>query len=159
MPRLAQDSGQWVVGGVDTHKDFHVAAVVDVVGRILGVETFPATQHGYRRLLRWMQSHGSVIGVGVEGCGSWGAGLARHLADEIRPGGGGQPSQPPEASTAREIRSGRRRGAARAVLCGEATVTPKTGTGPVEALRQLRVARSWRHEGSNLGGKPTPQPL
>src|SRR6266542_7160465 len=32
--------------------------------------------------------------------------------------------------------------AARAVLAGEATVTPKTGTGPVEALRQLRVVRA-----------------
>jgi transposase len=142
MPRLAQDPGQWVIGGVDTHKDFHVAAVVDVVGRILGVETFPATQHGYRRLLRWMQSHGDLKGVGVEGCGSWGAGLARHLAERSvkvvevnRPNRQKRrlrgKSDPVDAEAA-----------ARAVLSGEATVTPKTGTGPVEALRQLRVARA-----------------
>jgi transposase len=142
MTTVAHDAGQWVIGGVDTHKDFHVAAVVDVVGRVLGVETFPASRHGYRRLLSWMQSHGEVIGVGVEGCGSWGAGLARHLAERAvkvvevnRPNRQKRrlrgKSDPVDAEAA-----------ARAVLCGEATVTPKTGTGPVEALRQLRVARA-----------------
>ena len=142
MTTVAHDAGQWVVGGVDTHKDFHVAAVVDVVGRVLGVETFPASRHGYRRLLAWMQSHGEVIGVGVEGCGSWGAGLARHLAERtVRVVEVNRPnrqkrrlrgkSDPVDAEAA-----------ARAVLSGEATVTPKAGTGPVEALRQLRVARA-----------------
>lgn len=142
MTRLAQDSGQWVVGGVDTHKDFHVAAVVDVVGRILGVETFPATQHGYRRLLRWMQSHGNVIGVGVEGCGSWGAGLARHLGQRsVRVVEVNRPNRQRRRLRGKSD-SVDAEAAARAVLCGEATVTPKTGTGPVEALRQLRVARA-----------------
>jgi len=32
--------------------------------------------------------------------------------------------------------------AARAVLSGDATVTPKSGDGPIEAVRQLRVARA-----------------
>ena len=65
-----------VVGGVDTHKDIHVVAVLDELGRLVAVASFPTTRHGYRRLLRWLQSHGEVMAVGVEGCGSWGAGLA-----------------------------------------------------------------------------------
>src|SRR5690606_20974205 len=69
-----------VTGGVDTHKDLHVAAVVDEAGRILGTESFPATHRGYGRLLRWLQGHGELVKVGVEGTGSYGAGLARHLA-------------------------------------------------------------------------------
>ena len=77
---MARPSTGQVIGGVDTHKDVHVAAVIDSLGRIQGVESFPTTVHGYRRLLAWLQSHGELLAVGVEGCGSWGAGLARHLA-------------------------------------------------------------------------------
>jgi transposase len=40
-----------VVGGVDTHKDLHVAAVVDHQDRVLGTESFPTTRHGYRLML------------------------------------------------------------------------------------------------------------
>jgi transposase len=79
MTTIAQDEPRRVIGGVDTHKDVHVAAVLDDVGRLVGTESFPANRHGYRRLLRWMQSHGAPVAVGVEGCGSWGAGLARYL--------------------------------------------------------------------------------
>ena len=43
-----------VLGGVDTHKDVHVGAVIDDVGRILATAEFPATRHGYRRLLAWL---------------------------------------------------------------------------------------------------------
>ena len=35
------------VGGVDTHRDVHVAAVLDGVGRVLGTESFPADTGGY----------------------------------------------------------------------------------------------------------------
>jgi transposase len=71
-----------VVGGVDTHKHTHVAAVLDHIGRVLDVESFPVTRTGYRQLLAWLRSHGHLVAVGVEGCGSWGAGLARHLSAE-----------------------------------------------------------------------------
>lgn len=131
-----------VIGGVDTHKDVHVAAVLDNLGRLLGTESFPTARHGYRRLLAWLQSHGELEVVGVEGCGSWGAGLARYLAARgVRVVEVNRPNR----------QERRRRGksdvldaeaAARAVLAGQATATPKAGTGPVEALRQLRVARS-----------------
>ena len=80
MTTLAHDEPRAVIGGVDTHKDDHVAAVIDDLGRILGVQSFPATRRGYRRLLGWLQAHGEIHAVGVEGCGSWGAGLARFLS-------------------------------------------------------------------------------
>ena len=130
-----------VIGGVDTHRDDHVAATIDSTGRLLGVASFPATGAGYSDLLGWMRGWGDLERVGVEGTGSYGAGLARHLAAEgvgvvevIRPN--------------RQTR--RRRGksdpadaeaAARAVLSGEATVRPKSADGPVEAIRLLHATR------------------
>ena len=66
-----------VTRGVDTHAQVRVAAVVDCVGRILGVKAFPATLAGYRRLSGWLRGHGRLVRVGVEGTGSYGAGLSR----------------------------------------------------------------------------------
>jgi len=138
---LNHDHPLRVIGGVDTHKEIHVAAVIDELGRLLATATFPATPTGYQRLTRWLTAQGEILAVGVEGTSSWGAGLSRHLRHrginviEVN-------------RTNRQIR--RRKGksdtvdaeaAARAVLSGDATVTPKAGTGPIEALRQLRVAR------------------
>lgn len=79
MTRLAQSEALEVIGGIDTHKDLHVAAAIDIHGRLLGTAEFPTTRHGYRRLLGWSGSHGPIHAVGVEGCGSWGAGVARYL--------------------------------------------------------------------------------
>ena len=81
MPRIA-DAERLVIGGVDTHADRHVAAVVDQVGRVLGTGQFPATAAGYAAALRWMRSHGELVKAGVEGTGSYGAGLAGYLAGE-----------------------------------------------------------------------------
>ena len=129
-----------VYGGVDTHKEFHVAAVVDDVGRILGTEKFPATAAGYRRLKRWLEGHGSLVKVGVEGTGCYGLGLTRSLA-----AGGVEVVEVNRPN--RQLR--RRRGksdtvdaeaAARAVLNGEATSIPKAADGIVESIRALRVA-------------------
>ena len=130
-----------VFGGVDTHKDVHVAAALDELGRLLGTGSFPTTTVGYRQLWQWMRSFGEVVAVGVEGTGSWGAGLARHLTAagvDVR-------------EVMRPNRQHRRRygksdeadaiGAARAVLAGEAVGVPKAGTGQVEAIRLLRIAR------------------
>jgi len=64
-----------VVGGVDTHKDLHVAAVVDHCDRVLGTESFPTTRHGYGLMLAWMRSFGvssasgsNAPAVTVQGC-------------------------------------------------------------------------------------------
>ena len=53
--------------GVDTHRDTHVAAVVDTAGRLLGSESFAAEGAGYQRLVAWLGSQGHLVRVGVEG--------------------------------------------------------------------------------------------
>jgi transposase len=74
------DSAHHVVGGVDTHRDVNVAAVVDMNGGLLGVESFPTTSDGHRCLSSWMSGFGRIEQVGIEGTGAYGAGLARYLA-------------------------------------------------------------------------------
>jgi hypothetical protein len=71
-----------VTGGVDTHLDVHVAAALDERGTLLGVESFATTAEGYKKLLGWLSDFGPVELVGVEGTGSYGAGLTRHLQAE-----------------------------------------------------------------------------
>jgi hypothetical protein len=53
-----------VVGGVDTHKDMHMAAVITAAGVVLGTEAFSTTRAGYRAMLHWMRSHGELLRVG-----------------------------------------------------------------------------------------------
>jgi transposase len=130
-----------VTGGVDTHGKTHHAAVLDQTGRALGDRQFPATPPGYHALLAWLQTFGRVVKIGVEGTGSYGAGLARYLTSQ----------QIDLVEVDRPDRRTRRaRGksdpidalaAARAALSGQATGIPKTRTGPVEAIRALRVTR------------------
>lgn len=74
------DTTRPITGGVDTHLDVHVAAAIDSVGGLLGVESFPTTPAGYHALAGWLESFGPIERVGVEGTGTYGAGLARHLA-------------------------------------------------------------------------------
>jgi Transposase len=69
-----------ITGGVDTHAEVHVAAALDPVGGLLGVKEFPVTAAGYASLLGWLAGFGTVALAGIEGTGSYGAGLARHLA-------------------------------------------------------------------------------
>lgn len=130
-----------VIGGVDTHKDLHVAAVIDTSEHVLATRSFSTTRAGYRALIRWMRSFGDIARVGVEGTGSYGAGLARHLAD----------AGTEVLEVDRPDRSERRRkgkdddldaiSAARAALHGRRTSVPKSKDGAVESLRVLRVTR------------------
>jgi len=127
--------------GVDTHKDLHVAAARDQLGRRLGTTMAPASRAGYAELLAWAHSLGEVAAWGVEGTGSYGAGLARFLATN------GQRvlevNRPDRATRRRRGKSDPvdADAAARAVQAGEATGTPKAQDGVVEMLRALRVAR------------------
>jgi transposase len=134
--------GVVVVGGVDTHLDTNMAAALNSIGGQLGVQEFPTTAAGYRDLLAWLGGFGTVVRVGVEGSGSYGAGLARFLGDA-------GVSVVEVDCPNRQNR--RRRGkndpidalsAARATLSGEASGLVKTRNGAVEAIRVLRVARS-----------------
>ena len=55
-----------VIGGFDTHSEVHVAAAVNHVGGVLGIESFTTTQAGYRRLVSWLRSHGELESHSVE---------------------------------------------------------------------------------------------
>ena len=70
-----------ITGGVDTHRDVHVVAALDEHGGILDTNEFPATAAGYHDLLVWLSWFGPIDRVGVEGTGTYGAGLTRHLLD------------------------------------------------------------------------------
>jgi transposase len=130
-----------VAGGVDTHQDTHTAAVIDLIGRVLGTAVFPADATGYAALLVWMQRFGRLVRVGVEGTGAYGAGLARLLRDH----------DVDVVEVDRPDRKTRRfQGksdpidaiqAARTALAENRTATPKHRDGRIEALRNLRVAR------------------
>src|SRR2546430_5315996 len=93
-----------VTGGVDTHADVHVAAALDSIGGLLGVQEFPATPGGYAGLLEWLGGFGAVCLVGVEGTGSYGAGLARHIARAGGRGVGVDPRDPPDPRPPGETR-------------------------------------------------------
>jgi transposase len=136
-----QDRPDVVTGGVDTHRDFHVAAVLNRYGALLAHAKFPATAAGYAQLLDWLAGFGPVARVGVEGTGSYGAGLTRFLT-----GRGIEVLEVNRPDRAQRRRRGKSdpidaENAARAVLAGTATATPKSGTGPVEAIRALKIER------------------
>jgi transposase len=68
-----------VTVGVDTHAEQHVGAALDQLGRHLGTQAVPATAAGHAALLAWARRFGEVDRVGIEGTGSYGAGLSRWL--------------------------------------------------------------------------------
>jgi transposase len=133
------DSQRLIAGGVDTHRDFHVACVVDTLGGELGTERFATTSDGCGQLLEWMKTFGSIVRVGVEGTGSYGAELSRHLqacAVEVR-----EVNRPN-----RQLRRARGKNdgvdalaAARVAMSNEELAVPKTRTGLVECLRITRA--------------------
>ena len=136
-----------ITGGVDTHADMHVAAALDPIGGLLGVQEFPATAAGYADLLEWLGEFGSVALVGIEGTGSYGAGLARYMA-----GAGVRVVEVDRADRQDRHRQGKSDpldavSAARAAQSGRASGAPKGRDGAVEAIRALMVAkRSARRE-------------
>jgi transposase len=135
------DTQRALTGGVDTHADVHVAAVIDPDGGLLGVESFTTDLAGYKDLSGWMCAFGTIGLVGVEGTGSYGAGLARHLHRE------GlvvvEVDRPNRQERARQGKSDSLDAieAARAALSGRAFGVAKTRDGNVEAIRALMVAR------------------
>jgi transposase len=79
MTMTIVEAARGVTGGVDTHLDVHVAAALDPLGTLLGTERFDTDPAGYKALLTWLEGFGPLSKVGVEGTGSYGAGLARYL--------------------------------------------------------------------------------
>ena len=130
-----------VVVGVDTHADVHVAVVLSSLGALLGSRLVATTPAGFGELVDWARGFGPVRCFGVEGTGSYGAGLARHL------GAAGHAVVEVDRPDRRTRRlKGKSdpvdaEAAARAVLAGTASGCPKAGDGRVEMIRSLRVAR------------------
>jgi transposase len=130
-----------IIIGVDTHKSNHVAVAINIQGARLGSVSIPATSQGYRELESWAKDFGPVEAFGVEGTGSFGAGLSRSLLSHdqtvievMRPN--------------RQLRylhgksdSLDAEGAARSVLNGQAKAIAKIQTGSAEMIRHLKVAR------------------
>jgi transposase len=130
-----------VIGGVDTHKDTHVVAALSEQGALLGTASFPTSSAGYGQLLDWLRDFGTVTGIGMEGTGSYGAGLCRFLQAAgvlVR-----EVSRPKRQWRRRYGKSDPRdaEAAARAMLAGEALGVPQQRNGTVEAIRMLRMAR------------------
>ena len=130
-----------VFGGVDTDADTHTVAAISHLGAMLGHESFPATPKGYRQLYCWLAGHGTLMRVGVEGTGSYGAGLAAALTSR-----GLELVEVNRPSRATRRARGKSdpidaEAAARAALAGVATAVPKAHTGVVEEIRVIFVAR------------------
>ncbi|GBL45519.1 mobile element protein [Sulfuriferula multivorans] len=130
-----------VILGVDTHLDMHVAAVISHAGKLLGTLATPTNTAGYLKLLAWARSWGCVRRAGVEGTGTYGAGLARVLRGQgievlevNRPDRAKRRLQGKSDPTDAE-------NAARSVLSGTATAVPKSQSGAAEAMRTISVAR------------------
>lgn len=135
------DSLQKIILGIDTHKEFHHAAVITALGEEVADARFEATPAGYDQLAGWAAGHGRVLRVGIEGTGSYGAAITKRFT---------QLGVEVIDVNAPDKQDRRRRGktdrfdafsAARAILSGRATTVAKTRDGEVEAARVLRTTR------------------
>lgn len=130
-----------IVVGVDTHADTHHAAILDLNGAILADAAFPTTTTGYQALADWAAGYGLIDRIGIELTGSYGAGLTRHLTAagiDTR-----EVNTSDKATRARHGKDDRSDAiaAARKVLAGMATATPKDTTGTIESIRILTLVR------------------
>ena len=133
-----ESSDRRIVGGVDTHKDLHVAAVVDEVDRVLASQCFATTRHGYKQMLAWMRTFGSLQRVGIEATGSYGAGLLRYMQ---KAGVEVLEVTTPDKHDRRKRGKNDDLDAQNAAHAGKRTVTPKSRDGMIESLRVLKACR------------------
>lgn len=141
VPASPQRQATIVVAGVDTHKDSHHVAVLDLTGRVLGSRGFPTSAAGYGMLLDFVAGFGLIDRVGVELTGSYGAALTRHLI-----GAGVSVVEVNTTDKATRARRGKDDvidavAAGQKVLSGMAIGVPKDTTGISEAIRILTVVR------------------
>ena len=131
-----------VFAGVDTHKDTHTLCLLDHMGRAIGTFRFAADAKGYDALAGKIGGPATCVGVGVEGTGSYGAGLTRRLLElgycvyEVMVPGRPRrkPGRPKSDPADAEV-------AARQVLARANLSKPKDQSGWTEELRQLMIAR------------------
>jgi transposase len=140
----AADRAARVTIGVDTHADLHVGVALDQFGRRLGTRSVSTTPAGFAELVAWAEAFGVIEQIGIEGTGSYGAGLTRWLRAR------GLTVIEVERPHRHDRQGRRRRGksdpidaetAARAVQAGTVIGQPKAGDGQVEMIRALRLAR------------------
>jgi hypothetical protein len=126
--------------GVDTHKENHFAVALDRLGQVLGELVIEASAAGYRELERWAAGLAAdgQLAFGIEGTGSYGAGLCEHL---LRAGRSVAEVERPRRRDRRTGKSDRidALAAARKVLAGEGLSIPRAG-GVRVALAALLVA-------------------
>jgi len=141
MLSVAQISEDRNIFGVDTHKDTHVAVGIDKTGRRLGELIAPASTEGYAAVEKWALSFGEIEAFGIEGTGSYGAGLCRYL--QARGHRVIEVNRPDRNLRRQKGKSDSldAESAARAVLSGTATAIPKGTDDAVEMIRLLEVAR------------------
>ena len=134
-------SGAKVIVGVDTHKYMHVAVAIDTQGVRLSEEAFAADARGYRELIEWSAAQGPLEAFGIEGTGSYGAGLASAVRRA------GYRSVEVNRSDRRSRRAHGKtdtvdaEAAARSVLAGQSAAIPKSANGRAEMMRQIKIAR------------------
>jgi len=135
--------------GVDTHKDQHLAVALDALGQLLAEITITADPAGYRKLAGWIGELEEEVRVGIDGAGSYGAGLCEYLQGE------GVEVFEVERPRRRERRTGKSDRldallAAKKVIAGDGLSTPR-GSGKRLALQMLLAAhRSVVSERSRL---------
>jgi len=130
-----------LIVGVDTHLEVHVAVLINLLGQVISTSEFETNLKGYEKLIKWCQSFGHLTQAGVEGTGTYGAGLSRYLLNQ-----GIEVFEVNRPNRARRRLKGKSdstdaENAARAVLAGEAQAIPKAQNGSVEAMRFLLIAR------------------
>lgn len=131
-----------VIAGIDTHADTHHVSVINEYGKPLGDREFLAVGSGYQKVLEFIAAFGTVVAVGVEGTGSYGAEIARILRGEgIRVLEVNRPNRAERRLKGKSDPLDAYQ-AAQAVLDGRATAIPKAKDGPVECLRMLRAGRN-----------------
>ncbi len=130
-----------IVVGIDTHKDEHVAVAINPLGARLGDYRLATTAKGYAGLEGWACILCLIRSFGIEGTGSYGAGLARFLTSR---GHRVIEVNRPDRSTRRRLGKSDpidAEMAARAVLAGVAQESPKSGADKVEMIRMLKGAK------------------
>jgi transposase len=143
MVTQIEETSRNVYVGVDTHKDTHTAAVVDVNGGVLKTFTVETTSPGFGSLTGQIAKFGRVESYGIEGTGSYGALLARYINAQ---------SEVKVVEVNRVNRQDRRRygktdtadavAAARAVASGKETNPAKKVEGDLEIIKMLQTART-----------------
>lgn len=130
-----------IVIGVDTHKHTHAAVAVTGLGARLAELTIPVSTVGYQALEAWACSLGSIRAFGIEGTGSYGAGLSRFLRD--RDHSVHEVARPDRGLRHRHGKTDHldAEAAARTLLAGQAIALPKSGTSEAEMIRHLKIAR------------------